>query len=132
LIVPENSGLRPATPPKEFLGGFGSSKGSPFSSYNPKTSGGSGTGLENAEQPTGETATRKPRKGKKGRRGKRPPPTPKQEPEFKGLFLIKMGDDYGVLGESCLWGLNLRILLVFVKTKNFAAPYLSINLMYHC
>jgi hypothetical protein len=26
-IIPENSGLRPAQPPKEFQGGFGSSKG---------------------------------------------------------------------------------------------------------
>lgn len=33
FVIPENSGLRPVAPPKEFIGGFGSSKGSRLSGF---------------------------------------------------------------------------------------------------
>ncbi|KAI6225428.1 hypothetical protein M3Y99_01341500 [Aphelenchoides fujianensis] len=96
VVVPENSGLRPATPPKEFQGGFGSSgRGSPFGGGGGGGFGGgsggfggpsdSGLGGGAAVEPTPAAGGRG--KGrKKGRKGGRQPPkkpTPEPAPELK-------------------------------------------------
>ncbi|KAE9548628.1 hypothetical protein FO519_008163 [Halicephalobus sp. NKZ332] len=68
FVIPENSGLRPVAPPREFMGGFGSSKGSRLSGFaGPPFSGG-------PQPPSGAPQPPKnPRKNKK-----RP-----KEPEIK-------------------------------------------------
>ncbi|KAI6170810.1 hypothetical protein M3Y97_01114200 [Aphelenchoides bicaudatus] len=85
-VIPENSGLRPAQPPKEFQGGFGSSKGSPFSSINPNSGSGANLGSSpsaGSDANFGTSSTdggaQKGRKGKKGRRGGKKAGTASQE-----------------------------------------------------
>ncbi|KAI6185902.1 hypothetical protein M3Y98_00074600 [Aphelenchoides besseyi] len=103
LIIPENSGLRPAAPPKEFQGGFGSSRGSPFSSF-PAGPGNGGIAAPDSESSAGHGAkNKKGKKGGKGRQPKKLSPEPelKEEDFFTGESALTpnvrgpTGDGYG-------------------------------------
>ena len=72
FVIPENSGLRPVAPPREFIGGFGSSRGSPLSSFGAPPQ---GPPFSGAPQPLPSAG---PSPQQKVNRIKKPPP----EPEF--------------------------------------------------